>query len=346
MLTLENIEHPSSIISYWNDRAKERAPFLYQSLFTMTYTESDTVNLIYGENEPSRMLTATTDDVKAIKINNIGFESDTFKLIPFKNYKAMDEKRRSEIKNALANNADQAQIQAIANVQYQDPANLITDAQFTREIMAMQALTTGIITVNSGDLNYKRDFGMPAEHKVQVGTEWGTMDSSPLDDIQTQIDKISDDNGTTITYALMNGRTFRKIASSGEVINSLLLGKTNTNVAISQPAVKQLILDTLGVTVLIDNKGVGSDRFVPDDTVVLMPDGAMGRLAWTDTNEDLGLIGDPTAQLSRTADGITLYTDRQHDPVGTQVHVSQKILPTFDKVRNVVIMSVGPDPKP
>ncbi|WP_054645428.1 major capsid protein [Secundilactobacillus oryzae] len=213
MRTLADIENPNAIIGYWNQRANERQPYLYQSLFSTVYNSTDEVELIYGENEPARMLTATTDDVKAVKLNNIGFESDKFGLIPFKNYKGMDEKRRSDIKNALANNASQAQVEAITNTQYQDPATLLTDATFTREVLSMQALTTGKISVTSGNLLYKRDFGLPAEHKVEVSTEWGNMDSAPLADIQEQIDKINDDNGTVIAHALMNGRTFRKLLS-------------------------------------------------------------------------------------------------------------------------------------
>ncbi|WP_054645429.1 hypothetical protein [Secundilactobacillus oryzae] len=126
------------------------------------------------------------------------------------------------------------------------------------------------------------------------------------------------------------------------MINSLAIDKSSNNIAIAQPAVKQLITDTLGIDTLIYNKGVGSDRFIPDDTVILLPAGPVGRLAWTDTNEDLGLQGESSVQLSRTTDGMTLYTARQFDPVGTFVHISQKVLPAFDKVRNVVIMSVGP----
>lgn len=341
MLTLSDIENPKTIIGWWNDRANERAPYLYQSIFDLVYNNTDELEMLYGENQPNRMLTATTDDVKAIKVDNIGFEEETLKLFSFKNYKAMSEKRRNAIRNALQNNANQAQIEAITNTQYKDPASLLNNAQYTREILAMQALTTGKIVVNSGNLNFTRDFHLPEEHKVKVATPWGTMDSSPLRDIQDQIDKIADDNGTVIAYAIMNGRTFRKIGDSGEIINTLSLGKTNTNVAMAQPAVKQLFKDTLGVTPLIYNKGVGSDRFIPDDVVVLIPEGGVGRMAWTDTNEDLGLSGDSSYQISRTSDGITMYTKRVDNPVTTMTYISQKFLPALDKARNIVIMNVG-----
>lgn len=342
MRTIADIENPTSIIGWWDARLNERAPYLYQSLFDLTYSNTDEIEMLYGEDHPAKMMTATTDDVGSIKRDNIGFESETLKAIPFKNYKSMNEKRRNDIKRALANNANSAQIKAITDTQYKDPASLLTDALFTREVLAMQALTTGLISVTSGGILYKRDFKIPDEHKVTVKTAWGTMDSSPLTDIQDQIDKIADDNGTTIAYAIMNGRTFRKLAHSGEVINSLSLNKTNTNIGMSQTAAKALFVDILGgVQPLIYNKGVGSSRFIPDDMVVLIPEGGVGRMSWTDTAEDMGLAGDPHYQLSRTSDGITMYTKRVDNPVATMTHVSQKVLPALDKARNIVIMNVA-----
>lgn len=342
MRTIADIENPLTIIAWWNNRLNERPAYLYQSIFDLAYNPTDEIEMLYGQDHPAEMMTATTDDVGSVKRDNIGFETETKKLIPFKNYKAMNEKRRNEIKSALSNNSNAALVKAITDTQYKDPASLLTDALFTRETMAMQALTTGGITVLSDGVQYKRDFGIPDEHKVATKTPWGTMDSTPLTDIQDQVDKINDDNGTVIAYAIMNGRTFRKIGKSGEVINSLAIAKTSNNIAMSQSAVKSLFTDTVsGVTPLIYNKGVGSDRFIPDDVVVLIPEGGVGRMAWTDTNEDLGLAGDAKYQLSRTSEGITVYTKRVDDPVATMVHVSQKVLPTLDKARNIVIMNVA-----
>ncbi|WP_268914020.1 major capsid protein [Lentilactobacillus sp. SPB1-3] len=347
MLTMSDIENPASIIGYWNERDNERQPYLYSSLFDLSYSPTDTTKLYFGEESKLRMMTATTDDVSSVKLDNHGFESETYSLIPFKNYKAMNEKRRRGINRALANNNDPAGVTAITRTQYKELDELMTVSYGTREIMAMQALTTGKIAVvgsdgsGSNNLPYQVDFHMPEEHQVDVATEWGTPDSKPLEDIQKQMDQIADDNGTSIGVVLMNGRTFRKLAASGEVVTTLTDGRTSAGVALAQSAVTALVQETLGVQVVIYNKGIGSDRFIPDDTVVLAPQGPLGRMVWTDTNEDLGLIGEPSVQLSRTTDGITVYTDRIKDPVATLVHVSQNILPTFDKVRNVLVMHVG-----
>lgn len=353
MLTIGDIENPTSIIAWWNDRANERKPYLYQSIFDLVYSTTDTTKLYFGEESKLRMMTATTEDVSSVKLGNRGFESESYSLIPFKNHKGMNEKRRRDINRALANNASRDEIAAITRTQYNDLTDLLTFGYGTREIMAMQALTTGKIVVNGDDGNgsnsllYTRDFHMPEEHKdIQVGTEWGTKDSKPLDDIQVQMDKISDDNGTTIGIAFMNGRTFRKLGNSGEVVSTLTDGRATDGVALSQSAVLNLVEETLGIKVVIYNKGIGTDRFIPDNTVVLAPEGPLGRMVWTDTNEDMGLVGDPTVQLSRTNDGISIYTDRIHDPVSTLVHVSQNILPAFDKVRNVMVMNVGKASKP
>lgn len=341
MLTIGDIESPNSIIGWWNSKANERQPYIYQSLLTATHEDTENINLIFGENEEVRGLSLTTDDTDAIKLNNIGFSSEGYRMASFKNYKMMNEKRRNQIKQAVANNPDQAEIEALTRTQYQDPASLLDFALYTREKLFVQALTTGKIALASNDLTYGVDFHMPAEHVQTVGTPWGTMDSSPLDDMDQAAQGVLNDNGTVIAYALMNGNTFRKIVRSGEVVNSLSLGKTSNNVALPQADVKDLMTNTTNITPLIYNKADKNGRFIPDDTVVLIPNGSLGRLAWTDTNEALGLIGESSAQVSTTADGITLTTYRNVEPVGTMVKATQKFVPAFDKVRNVVVMNVG-----
>lgn len=341
MITMSDVENPNSIIAWWNDRANQKAPYLYQSLFTNSRVDSDMVSLITGADQAMRSLSLAADDTHAIRLDNQGFSSEAYKLASFKNYKLMDEKRRNDIKNFVANNADEAAITALTNTQYQDPAELLNFALYTREKMAMQALTTGKIAIQSDQIAFTADFHMPADHVKTVATAWGNEDSQPLADLIDAVTQMNDDNGTVIAYAVVNSKTLRKISRSGEVINSLSVGKTSTNVAISIPAVKELIQATTGVQVLVYDKGDVDGRFIPDDEVILIAAGSLGRMAWTDTNEALGLTGFAGAQMSTTSEGITVVTSRELDPVGTRVKVSQKVLPAFDKVQNVYVMNVA-----
>lgn len=342
MRTIADIENPNAIIGWWNTRPNEQGPYLYQSLTDLAYSTTDDIEMLYGSEQPRKMLSLTADDSKAIKRDNIGFENDSLKVIPFKNYKAMNEKRRNEIKKAITNNANAAMVKAITETQYKDPATLLRDALFTRETLFMQALTTGKIHAVSDGLEYNRDFHLPSEHIVTTGTPWGNTDSSPLRDIRNYKKQMLQDNGTKIAYALMNGNTFLQLSDSGEVYNSLSINKTTNNIAFAQTQVTKLFTETLpGVEPLLYDGMSDTDYFIPDGMVILLPAGGVGRMVWTDTNEDLGLAGDPKYQLSRTSDGITLYTKRVDNPVATMTHVSQKVLPAIDKIRNIMIMNVG-----
>lgn len=340
MISLKDLENPSTIIGWWNGRSQERAPYMYNSLFTNSHETSETISMLYGEAEEMHTLSLTTDDADAIRLKNTGFSGDAKRLISFKNYKMMDEKRRNEIRAALNTN-NQAQINMLSQTQLRDAASLLDLAEFTREKLAMEALTTGLINYGSDGAKAYVDFNVPKEHKVTVKTPWGNEDSSPIQDLADYKQQMLEDNNTIIEYVVMNSRTFRKIRQSGEVINSLSINRTNTNIALPIQDVKDLVSDNTAIKVLLYDKGDKDGRFIPDDVAVLIPNGSLGRLAWTDTNEALGLQDEPSAKVSTTGNGITLTSYHNIDPVGTAVKVTQKILPALDKAQNIMIINVA-----
>lgn len=342
MLNNAVIENPEKIISWWTAKIESQKQYIYQSLFESTYNAYDTTNLILDGKEIGRMSAVTAVDGKSIKLPNNSLK-DSYKLLPFKYYKEFDENLRQDIDNAITQNFGENEINSMVNDQYRNISALLTFAYDTRERLAIQELTTGKIEIKGVDDHvYVRDFKMPSEHKdIQVRTTWGTKNATPIADIQENMDKISDDNGATIGIIIMNRKTFINMAKSGEVITTMIGRRANENIILSREAVTTMMKDILGVKVIIYNKSIGADWFLPDDVVILAPSGSLGRMVWTNTNEGMSLVEDPTVQISKTMDGLTIYTDRIHNPVVTHFHTSQYILPVLDQVKNIMTLKVG-----
>lgn len=73
------------------------------------------------------------------------------------------------------------------------------------ELMAAQALDTGIITMTGNGINATADFGMAADHKIAVGdiTAWSEAAADPLENLKTWSLKVQKDSGIIPTIIIM-----------------------------------------------------------------------------------------------------------------------------------------------
>lgn len=337
MLNSRILADPNTIINWWNAQNESQTPYIYQSLFPSTYISNDKVTTRIVENNYLDLMTSSTEDVIGKKLKNQSTTKQFYELIPFKNYKTFTEKKMKEINNEIAMTNSQDEINAIVNAEYSNLMELLSSAYMTREYLAMQTLTTGKVDIHSNDLNYVRDFNVPAEHQnIQVKTEWGTKDSTPITDIQENIEKMTSDTGATIKLAIMNKKTFQKMAKSGEV-KTAMYGV----VTLGQTAMTENIGLAADIQIITYNKMIGSKNILPDDVVILAPSGSLGRMAWSPTNAELSL--DHTDMpLAKTIDGVSVYTDSMPiDPFNTRIFVAQEILPVLDQANNIMTLKVG-----
>lgn len=333
--TIQDIENPNAVISFFNGNPdNQNNPNITDSLFDNTYNNNDMVTAIFGQDQTLNGLREEDNDAKVTFLNNNGFKTKPFNLLFFKNAKLLNETRRNQIQQALYNNNNTGLVEAISRTQMNDAASLLANAKLNREKLGMEAITTGKIESKSGTI----DFEMPENHKVTVDTAWGNKDATPLKDLKEYASFIRRDNNTIVTIAMMNSNTFYELSKSGDVIQSMGIGRLSDNFVAPDQQVKDQVKASTNLQILIYDK----KDFLPDNKVVLIPSGSLGRMAWNDTPEALGLSQEDGSQLATTTDGITMLTYRQMDPVGTIVKASQKFLPVLDKSQNIMIINTNP----
>ena len=82
--------------------------------------------------------------------------------------------------------------------------------------------------------------------------------------------------------------------------------------------------------------------FVPDDTFILFPEGALGNTWFGTTPEESDLMGGRTANVSLTDVGVAVTTMEKADPVNVETKVTMICLPSFEAADQVVIADVIP----
>ena len=109
----------------------------------------------------------------------------------------------------------------------------------------------------------------------------------------------------------------------------------------------QYLMDELGLELIVYGKRYKNDagtatQFVPDDTVVLFPEGTLGNTWFGTTPEESDLMGTGAANVSITDTGVAVTTVQKTDPVNVETKVTMISLPSFPVADQVYILDVNP----
>lgn len=343
----ELLNAPAGIGYYNNLDFKKPDKYWNKVLFPDATVNTTHLKLIYGGGDNGEGLSLSANDTKSIRLKNEGFESMDINLLLFKNHFYLDEEKVEEIQNILATNPSQAIIDGLTESQLEFSEKLILRAERMRESLAMQALTTGKIEYpelsEKGDLiaNHTIEFYLKEQNKFNPSISWAdTENATPIDDVVKATDNLATLNDTNLELSLMNRNTFRMLSKTGQIRNTVIASNPYTNVSLPQSAIKETFLDGTNIQIETYDESINGKKLIPDGKVVLVPDGPLGHMYWTPTQEEKRLKAQQGYDVDSTDNGITLTTNFDADPVGTKVMVSERFVPAFESCQNVVIMDV------
>lgn len=330
---------------YYNERLAEKteAPFLGDELFPTQRKQGLTIEWIKGLKGGAQVLPLSAFDAKVLKLSRMGFTTVNQKMPFFKASLDIDEELRQKL---LMLGESQVQfIQQIIAKVFDDNSKLIEAAAVTRERMRMQLLTTGAIRIESNGQAYLFDYGLEEYQKQTVKKSWSDPTADIIGDIQAYQDEMVAKTGVKPTRLVMRNSQFRNMMKNDYIKNALYVfgqGKVNA----SQQAVRTFLNDQLGITSIavydkayIDEEGK-TQFFIPDDVVVLIPEGNIGYTWMGTTPEEADLLGSNAtdAQVSIVDNGVAVTVMKEKDPVRTVTKVSQICIPSGENMDKVVII--------
>lgn len=342
-MTIFDLMTSDEIVAYWELMTQNRQPYFGETLFPDDKKLGLDLKWLKGSNGLPILLKPSAFDVAAIPRPRIGFETLSAEMPFFKESKYIDEEMRQEL-NKVMETGNQVYIDAIMNRIFDDTTELLEGAAATREFMRMMVLTTGTIVAEGNGQVYEYDYRVPENHKVTVVTSWNNPAATIIQDIKDGIDKISEDTGVTVTKALTTGKVvgyFRK----NEEIRMSLAPLTNGAEYISDSRILQFLSDELGITITVNDKKYKDfdgavQNYVPADTFVLFPDGALGKTWFGTTPEESDLMSGSAANVTITDTGVAVTTMKKADPVNVETKVTQICLPDFPTADQIYIMDV------
>lgn len=332
-----------NVAEYWIEKNVNEQPLLGETLFPAVREIGIKLEWIKGAKNQPVGLRLAAYDTKAIRRDRQGFESYETIMPFFKESMYLDEELRQKLSILIQTNNEQLINQILTRI-FDDEINLIKAARVTLEQMRMEALTTGTITMASNGQAYSYDYGVPADQKVDVTTVWSDPSADIIGDITKFVENMRA-KGVTITRAVCNSSVAKNFRTNTALKNAIYVFANGT-VNITTDRALDYIYNETGISIYVyDNVRVNESgeavKYVPDNTLVLMPDGALGNTHFGVTPEESDLVSLGTAKVSIVDNGIAVTTYGTEDPVNVETKVSMYALPSFERANEIVIVDTA-----
>lgn len=340
MPTIFDFVNATEMVSYWETLTKDRPPYLGETLFPSQKKLGLDLKWIKGSAGLPVVLKPSAFDAGAVPRARIGFDRLSAEMPFFKESLYIDEELRQQL-NMVLETGNTAYIDAVLNRIFNDNTVLLEGAAARREQMRMMALTTGAISITANGQDFDFDYGMPATHKVTVTTAWSNPAADIGADILTGLDLIEDDTGVRPTRAVCDRKTW------GYMLKNNDFKEANDQTVFNDRQLKQYLMDQYGIEVVVYSKRYNNDSkeatpFVPADTFVLFPSGALGNTWFGTTPEESDLLGGSAANVAITDVGVAVTSIQKADPVNVETKVTMISLPSFPVADQVYILDVTP----
>lgn len=329
-----------NVAEYWIEKNVNEQPLLGETLFPAVREIGIKLEWIKGAKNQPIGLRLAAYDTKAIRRDRQGFEEYSTKMPFFKESMYIDEELRQNLNTLIQTNNEQVVNNILSKI-FDDELELLKAAHVTLERMRMSALTTGLITMGNNGQAYSYDYGVPADQKVTVTTSWSDANADIIGDITNYVEAMKA-KGVTITRAVCNSSVAKNFRTNTALKNAIyVFGNGTVNVTTARAL--EYIYNETGISIYVyDNVYVNdagqTTKYVPDNTFVLIPEGALGETHFGVTPEESDLVTLGTAKVSIVDNGIAVTTYGTEDPVNVETKVSMVALPSFERANEIVIV--------
>ena len=350
MATVFDLIDPRMIAQTYDENVLERKPYLGEGLFPERKQRGTEISYLLSKAPHVRLLSASGYDADTITIGRDGVETKRTEMPFFKNSMQVNEKQAIELQNALEG-GNQQLINVLFNEVYNDQKKLLDAAALRREQLRMMLLTTGKIAISTPDNGqlWEYDFGVPTANKVKPAAVWSDKTTAdPIADILAWQDAVEEKTGERPNRILMNRKTLNLFASIDSVktkfaFYALTSAATNLTTAQAQRIVEQ---ETNSVIYVYDKGYYDATtskfvKFVPDNTVVLFTEGAVGEGVFGTTPEEVMLAGSQVATVGISDLGVAVTKYQKPDSVMTFTKASMVYLPVLNNANTLVIADVS-----
>ncbi|MDQ0412718.1 major capsid protein [Mesobacillus stamsii] len=217
---------------------------------------------------------------------------------------------------------------------FNDVDTLVNGVRARVEAMRMEALASGVVTLQRNGLNMEIDYQVPDEHKEALaGTAaWTDASSDPIGDLERWADTLP----TRPTRGLTSNAVMQALMRHPKIVGALF-GTGSQRVPTRQDLNAFLEQHGLPVLAAYDNKyrvqnangTYTQKRYFAQNALVLFSEGTLGETIYGPTPEEIRLMRDPAIDITKVGNILAMVYEETVDPVGTWTKAVATALPSF-----------------
>lgn len=346
-MKLSDVFNAKAIAYNYSEAGSNAIPYLGEGLFPAEKKAGLDLKWVKGHKGLPVSLAPSNFDTKSKFRDRVGVTKNETEMPFFRESMLVKEQDEQEILRVQDSN-DPYAVQVLNNI-FNDTQTLVDGAKVVPERMRMQLLApldgkVGInISANGTNYtyNYDPDGSWKANHYAKIVTEADKWSASatcdPVKNLEDAMDAQEAESGERPAIILMSKATFNMIKASKKVQSGVLAQNTTANVNYTSARVKSYLEEELNVSVAVYNKMFKDEtgtakKFYPDNIVMLLPSGALGKTWFGTTPEERTLKSRTDADVSLVETGISVAVTITDDPVNTKTTVSEIVLPSFERM--------------
>ena len=222
---------------------------------------------------------------------------------------------------------------------FNDIDTLVAGVKARVELMRMEALSTGKVTLNENGLNMEVNYHVPEDHKETLaGSDiWTSSDADIIGDLERWQDTL--DNPAT--RALTSKKIANQILRNDKIIG-YLFGKDSAriptladlNAFLEQHGLPKIATYDAKYRKQAANGSYTTHRFLGEDKFVMFGDGNLGETLYGPTPEESRMILGG-ADVSNVGKIIAMVYEEGKDPISTWTKAAATAIPSFHAADNV-----------
>ena len=346
-MKLTEVFNSKAIALNYTEVTSNNIPYFGLGLFPEEKKAGLDLKWIKGHKGLPISLAPSSFDTKSKFRDRVGISKSETEMPFFRESMLVSEKDEQEILRVQDSN-DPYAAEVLNNI-FNDAQNLIDGANVVPERMRMQLLAPlngkiGIeIKANGVDYTYNYDptGEWKEKHYTKIEStndKWSAPATcDPIKNLEDCMDAQESETGERPSILLMSKATFNLIKNSEKVRSGLLAQNTTANVNYTSNKIKSYVEEELNVKIVIYTKTYKDEKgevkkFYPDNIVMLLPSGSLGKTWFGTTPEERTLKSRADANVSIVNTGVAVAVTITDDPVNTKTTVSEIVLPSFERM--------------
>lgn len=357
-MKLTDIFTAKAIADNYTEVASNAIPYLGTGFFPAQKKAGLDLKWIKGHKGLPVSLMPSNFDAKSTFRDRVGINMTETQMAFFRESMLVKEADEQEIMRVQ--DANDPYATAVLEHIFDDARTLVDGANVVPERMIMQLLSpvggNMGIEVAAGGVNYKYNYdptgAWKTGHYMKIATtedKWDAADTcDPVADIEAALDAQEAISGNRPEILLMSKATFKLMKNSKKVQAGVLAQNTTANVNYTSARVQAYIEEELGVKIVVytkkyKNEAGAEANFYPDNIIMMLPNGALGKTWYGTTPEERTLASKQGANVSIVNTGVAVAVTITDDPVNTKTTVSEIVLPSFERMDECYALEVAGD---